>query len=181
MPTKAERNAARKAKREADKAAKLAAQANAGGETETPTDTPTTETETAKPEAPAKSAKAKPFRHDIAGSYAGDSPTFNRAKSRTPLRLDIGAGSYTYRDDCFCRDLASKYSGNAFARGNADAGNIRRAHAHGFLSQLDTGELQLTAEALLYIEAAKPLQPGDKLRDTDLRDTIKRASQHLAD
>lgn len=173
--SKAERNAAARA-RTAAKRALLASSADTTPKPEAGTDTPATAEATTEAPKPGKATKkAGPVLHTVARSYGGSSPTFNSGYSKTALRLDIGAGSYTYRDDCFIRDLIAAYSGNAFARGNADAGNIRRSASHGFLAVLSDGTLQATAEALTYCLHSKPLQAGDKLKPADLQAVLKRA------
>lgn len=108
----------------------------------------------AKPEA--KKPVIRPT-HEIAGSYAGPSPTIrHHARKLATIRTDLGALTVTERDQSFIRDLRAKYADKPFKRYDADAGCVRRAIAHGFLTHVSgdladrNAEFQLTPRAIGY-------------------------------
>lgn len=117
----------------------------------------------AKAEKPARKAAIVAV-HEIAPSYAGPSTGFNASRSRSTLRLDIGSGAFTYRDDSSLRDLIAKYAGKAFARLNVDAGIIRRLASAGVLTVSDNGStLTVSPRGVAYAAGSKPLNAGDKI------------------
>ncbi len=64
------------------------------------------------------------------------------------IRTDIGAANITTRDETFIRDMRKLYGakpGTTFKRLDNDAGCVRRAIAHGFLTLAgDAGDRQAT-------------------------------------
>jgi hypothetical protein len=109
------------------------------------------------PAAEAAKPEAKRPLHNIKLSYAGPSPTVRQhGRKLSAIRTDLGAGRITERDETFMRDLRTAYGTRTFKRFDADAGCVRRAIAHGFLTHVsgDLGsrdaEFKLTARAHSY-------------------------------
>ena len=89
--------------------------------------------------APATEAKAAPapvrMHENVSLTYAGASPTVRgHGRKLAAIRTDIGAAKITERDESFIRDLRAVYRDKPFKRLDTDAGCVRRAIAHKFIT-----------------------------------------------
>ena len=112
--------------------------------------------------APAKKAEAKAekpqrFIHGLTTNYNGASTSFGKNRSRTRIAIESfdtkPDAPLTARDNAFIGAIKQKYGVNkAFQRGDADAGNMRRAIERGYMQHdngdpaSDTATYKLTAK-----------------------------------
>lgn len=85
-----------------------------------------------------KTEKAQRFIHNLTTTYNGASTSFGKNRSRTRIAIESfdtkSDAPLTARDNAFIGAIKAQYGINAeFQRGDADAGNMRRAIERGYM------------------------------------------------
>jgi hypothetical protein len=97
----------------------------------------------AKGAAPAAKAadtapRAKGAVHTLKGvTYSGPSPVVRgHSRKLTAINTNLGAGQITERDEAFIRGVRTTYGSAPFKRLDLDAGCVRRAISHQFITHV---------------------------------------------